>query len=174
MHKLADALCIAASGQAASIAGFKPNAVMVAFLTPVVDERGHTLNHQTRVRNGIQAVAKTDLSIYWAKCTLLGSAGVGQIDIQKEQISADRASRILQILEASGWRPHRSGGLAVAYNKHIAYVWDDENGWSFAVETIDGKPVEANYATNITEAKRAAASALARIEQPGRTRSATG
>lgn len=161
MRKLADALSIVAAGQAASIASFKPNSIMVAFLPSAVDERGHVLSHQTRVRNAIHAVAKSDLSIYWAKCTLLGSAGVGQVDIQKEQISADRASRILQILESSGWRPHQSGGLSVTYGKHIAYVWDDEHGWSYAVETIDGQPVDGNYAANITEAKRAAASVLA-------------
>ena len=33
----------------------------------------------------------------------------------------------------------------------------------YAVETIAGVPVAANYVTNITEAKRAAASVLARL-----------
>ena len=163
MADLAQALSIVASGQAAHIAGIKPNIAMVAFLTSSVDERGHVLSHQTRVRNAIQTVARSDLRIHWAKCTLLGSAGVGQVDIHEESISADRASVVLKILNASGWRDHVSGGQEATYGNHIVHVWDDEHGWSYAVETISGIPVEANYVLNITEAKRAAASVLARL-----------
>ena len=168
MRNLAHALSIVASGQAASIVGIKPTIAMVAFLPSSVDERGYILSHQTRVRNAIQTVAKSDVSIYWAKCTLLGSAGVGQVDIQEESISVDRASSVLRILNASGWRDH-DGGLVATYGQHIVHVWDDDHGWSYAVETIDGQPIEANYAANITAAKRAAASVLARQKQPGRT-----
>ena len=162
MHRLADALNIAAGGQAASIAGLKPNAAMVAFLPSAVDERGHILSHQTRVRNAIQAVAKNDLSIYWAKCTPIGSAGIGKVDIQQELIGADHTNRILKILNARGWhRNQDSDGMYSTYSKHIAYVWDDEHGWGYSVETIDGKPIEANRAVDMTAAKRAAASVLA-------------
>ena len=163
MRKLADALSIVASGQAASIAGFKPNAAMVAFLPSAVDERGYNLSHQTRVRNAIQAVAKNELSIYWAKCTLRGNAGVGQVDIQKEQISTDRASRILKVLNSWGWHPHQEGGTYSSYNKHIAHVWEDDYGWCYSVDTFNGQPIEASHAADITAAKRAAASVLARL-----------
>ncbi|WP_156894947.1 hypothetical protein [Janthinobacterium sp. 1_2014MBL_MicDiv] len=164
MRRLADALSIAADGQAASIAGLKPNAAMVAFLPSAVDERGHILSHQTRVRNAIQAVAKNDLSIYWAKCTLIGSAGVGKVDIQQERIGADYTNRILKILDARGWHENQDGdGVYSTYNKHITYVWEDEHGWCYSVDTIDGKPIEANRADNITSAKRAAASVLAQL-----------
>lgn len=136
---------------------------MVAFLTPSVDDRGHILSHKTRVSNAIQTVAKSDVSIYWAKCTLLGNAGVGQVDIHRELISVDRASSILKILNASGWRDHDNGGQESIYGQHIVHVWEDQHAWGYAVETIEGKSVEANYAANITEAKRAAASVLARL-----------
>lgn len=163
MSNLANALCIAASGQAAPIVGLKPNASMVAFLPSAMDERGNILSHQTRVRNAIQAVAKSDMSIYWSKCTLLGAAGVGQVDIQKESIGADRASAILKILNASGWRNHEHGGQEAIYGRRIVHVWNDEHGWSYVIQTVDGQVVEANHATNITDAKRSAASALARL-----------
>jgi len=163
MHKLADALSIVASGQIAPIAGIKPTTPMVAFLSAAEDERGHVLSHQTRVRNAIQAVAKNDLSIYWAKCTLKGSTGVGQVTFEKEIISADRATSVLKILNARGWHHREDGTLFSTYNKHIVTVWDDDHGWGYSVDTIDGRQVEANYATNITEAKRSAASALAHL-----------
>lgn len=163
MRNLAHALSIVASGQATSIAGIKPAIAMVAFLPSSVDERGHVLSHQTRVRNAIQNIAKSDVSICWAKCTLLGSAGVGSVDFQKESISVDRTSAVLRILNASGWSDHDNGGQEAIYGHHIVHVWKDEPHWSYAVETIDGTPVEANYVANITEAKRAAASVLARL-----------
>lgn len=163
LRKLADALSIVASGQAASIAGFKPNVAMVAFLPSAIDERGYNLSHQARVRNAIQAVAKNDLSIYWAKCKLLGSAGVGQVEIQKELLGADRASRVLNILEASGWHPHKAGGRYSSYNKHIAHIWEDDHGWCYSINTFDGQHVKANHAANFTDAKRQAASVLAQL-----------
>lgn len=163
MSNLATALSIVANGKAPSIAGIKPTIPMVAFLTSSLDERGHVLSHQTRVRNAIQAVALSDLRIHWAKCALLGSAGVGQVDIHEELISADRASAVLMRLNASGWRDHVNGGQKATYGNHIVHVWDDEHGWSYAVVTKTGTPVDANYVVNITEAKRAAASVLARL-----------
>lgn len=163
MSNLANALSLAASGHASAIAGLKPTAAMVAFLPSMLDERGHTLSHQTRVRNAVQAVAKGDLNIYWSKCTLLGSAGVGHVDIQKESISADRASSILKVLDSSGWRDHEDGGLRATYGRHIVHVWEDEYGWGYAVVTTDGEYVAGDRAANITDAKRAAASALARL-----------
>ena len=155
MRKLADALSIVASGQAASIAGLKPTAAMVAFLPSAIDERGYNLSHQTRVRNAIQAVTKNDLNIYWAKCNLLGSAGVGQVDIQKKLLSTD--------LDAWGWHPHKGGGRYSSYNKHIAHIWEDDHGWCYSVSTFDGQHVEANHVEDITTAKCAAASVLARL-----------
>lgn len=169
MRNLAHALSIVASGQASPFAGITPTIAMVAFLPSAIDERGHILSHKTRVRNAIQAVAKSDLSIYWAKCTLLGNAGVGRIDIQKESISVDRASTVLKTLNASGWRAHENGGQQASFDRHIVHVWEGDHGWSYAVETFGGQCIEANYAANITEAKRAAASVLAQLKQPGRT-----
>lgn len=163
MENLAHTLSIVASGQALPIAGIKPTIAMVAFLPSAIDERGHVLSHQVRVRNAIQTVVKRDIDIYWAECTLLGSAGVGQVDFQKETISAERATRVLKILNASGWRGDGHDGEAVTYGNHIAHVWKDNDSWGYAVETIDGAYVEANRAANITEAKRAAASVLAGI-----------
>jgi len=163
MSNLAQALSIVADGQALSIASMKPTAAMVAFLPSSIDERGHVLSHQIRVRNAIQTVARGDLRIQWAKCTLLGSAGVGQVDIHEELISADRASSILKRLNASGWRDHVNGGQEAIYDNHIAHVWNDEHRWSYAVVTKTGIPVGANYVANISEAKRAAASVLARL-----------
>ena len=88
---------------------------------------------------------------------------MGLVDFQKESISVDRTSAVLKILNASGWHNHDNGGQQAIYGHHIAHVWKDEPHWSYAVETIDGTPVEANYVANITEAKRAAASVLARL-----------
>lgn len=164
MSNLAVALSIVASGKAPSIAGIKPTIPMVAFLRSSLDERGHILSHQKRVRNAIQAAAPGDLRIHWAECALLGSAGVGQVDMHEELISAHRASAILKRLNASGWRDYVHGGQEATYDKHIAHVWqDDEHGWSYAVVTETGTPVEGNYVANISEAKRAAASVLARL-----------
>ena len=163
MRKLANSLSIAASGQSQAIVGVKPTAAMVAYLPSAMDERRYVLNHRMRVRNAIQVATANDLTIYWAKCTLLGNAGVGQVEFQKEVIGTDRVSRIKRIMEATGWHHHSNGALAATYGQHIGYVWHDEHGWSYAVETIDGQPIEANYASNLSEAKRSAASVLARL-----------
>lgn len=160
MGDLAHALSVVASGQASAIAGHKPTVAMVAFVPSSVDERGYVLSHQMRVRNAIQAVAKGDKSIYWAQCTLLGSAGVGHIDFQRELIRADCATSVLKILSASGWRADDGGGQKATYGNYIAHVWKDEYKWGYEVETIQGVQVDSNRADNITEAKRAAASVL--------------
>lgn len=161
MRKLANALSIAASGQSHPIAGIKPTAAMVAYLPSALDERGYVLSHRMRVRHAIQFATATDLTIYWAKCSLLGNAGVGQVEFQKEVIGTDRVSRITRIMEATGWHRHSNGALAATYGQHIGYVWHDEHGWSYAVETINGQSIEANYASNLSDAKRSAASVLA-------------
>ncbi len=162
MRNLAQALSIVANGEAVRVAGVRPTAAMVAFAPFVLDERGHALSHQKRVRNAIQAVAKSDVAISWAKCSLIGTAGVGHIDFAQERINADLATAILKRLDAS-WHPHE-GGQASSYGDRIARIRKEENGrWAYALETSKGEQIEAGFTGTITEAKRATASALAKL-----------
>ena len=165
MNRLADALVAVATGQAAPVAGFKPTAAMVAFLPSALDERGHVLRHQERVRRAVSAHAKSDLTLHWAACTLLGAAGIGNVTFSAETILADHPGRILKVLDARGWKQDEDGCLSVTYSDHRAIVWQDERGiWSSCVETIDGDLVEpACHAENLSAAKRETAVVLARI-----------
>lgn len=165
MRRLAEALVAVASGKAALVAGVRPSTAMVAFLPSALDERGHVLSHQERVRKAVATYAQSDLTLYWAACTPLGTAGVGSVDFSSETIHSDRTARILKILESSGWSVDDDGSLTVSYAAYRAFVWKDEQDhWSYCVETDAGLLVEpAAYAESITMAKRGAASVLARM-----------
>lgn len=164
MRKLAEAMSIVATGQAGEVAGFKPTQALVAFVPSAMDERGYALSHQARVRAAVQAVARQDLVMNWAACELRGAAGVGRVQFSHEHIRCDRAGAILKRLDAGGWRRQDDGSTAASYSGHMAFVWEsDQDSWSYSVETHDGKVIEAGHVATISAAKRAAASALAKL-----------
>lgn len=164
MRTLAQALAIVASGQAVAVYGFKPSAALVAHVPSVLDERGYAVGHKQRVSDAVAKAIAADISLHWAECTLLGTAGVGTVSFSKDRIASDRAGKVLQVLEAGGWQQDDAGVLSVSYSNHRAFIWQDEGGnWSFAIETLAGVPVTGDYAQSISEAKRDAACALAAL-----------
>lgn len=165
MRKLATAVCLAATGRAPAVAGFKANGVLVGYVPGVLDERGYALSHQQRVRRAVQLASRTDIDIQWAECRLLGTAGVGAVTFSRERIQADGVARVLQRLEAVGWHPQPDGSVGASYGEHRIFVWESDEvwRWSYAVETRDGTPVNAGYAETCHEAKRAGAAWLATV-----------
>lgn len=165
MRKLATAVCLAATGSALAVAGFKATGALVGYVPGVLDERGYALSHQQRVRRAIQLASRTDIDIQWAECSLLGSAGVGVVTLRRERIEADGVARVLQRLDAGGWHPLQDGSVGASYGDHRVFVWEDDEAWpwSYAVETRDGTPVDAGYAETLDDAKRACAAWLAKV-----------
>lgn len=163
LRKMAEALSGAASGTLAAVAGIKATAAMVGFVPSSRDERGFAVDHQARVRTALQAVGRGDVPIHWAACHLLGTAGVGHVEFSREIIPADRAVAVLKRLDASGWALEPDGSLSASYANHRAFVWEEDGQWSFAIETMGAEPVTGGYAENVSAAKRATASVLARL-----------
>ena len=164
MRKLATALCLAATGNAPAVAGFKATGAVVGYVPGVLDERGYSLGHQQRVRRAIQLASRTDIDIRWAECTLLGTAGVGHVELSLERIRSDGVAGVLQRLDANGWHSQQDGSLAASYGDHRIFVWEGGEvwPWSYAVETRDGASLHAGYADTPSEAKRAGAAWLLR------------
>lgn len=162
MHDLAAALCAVAGGGCKLVSGMRPTMPMVAFIQGDHDERRHHINHFARVSAALQKVAKVDVPVLWAKCELSG-CGVVKLTMLPETIAADRATRILEVLNASGWAEDETGCLVSHYAGVKAVVWcDDDMGWSYQAEG-QGATEIAYQATDISDAKRGCASLIARI-----------
>lgn len=164
MRKLAAAVCLAATGGAPAVAGFKANGALVGYVPGVLDERGYVLSHQQRVRRAIQSASRTDIDLQWAECTLFGSAGVGAVTLSCERIQSDGIARVLQRLDAGGWHAQPDGSVAASHGDHRVFIWEDGEAWpwAYAAESQDGTPVDAGYAETFGEAKRACAAWLSK------------
>lgn len=160
MRDLTNAIIAANQGHYAVISNFRPNAVAIAYVEDAKDDRGHRLDHRARVTAAIQKAADQDIQIFWLPCELAG-CGVAKVSVQKAQVPADRASRVLKILNANGWCEDESGCLVAIYGEFKAVVWEDESmGWSYQVEGIGISP-DARLADNKTVAMRGCASLIA-------------
>lgn len=154
MRELADALCAVADGQAAPVLALRPTHAMVVYREGAQSERGHALNHRTRVRAAVAAAARRDVRLTWARCTLRGVAGVGSVVYDQEVIQSDRATAVLARME---WRkdPSEEGVLLASYGPHLARVWEDGDAWGYQIEGRIG-----NVAPTREAAKRACAGVL--------------
>lgn len=160
MRDLVNAIRAVSSGQCQPVSGQRPTVAMVAYFEHAQDERGHSLNHQQRVTAAIQEASDQDVGVLWALCQLAGR-GVATVTFQPGRIAADRASRILRVLDAGGWREDEDGCHVATYGNIRAIVWDDEQmGWSYQLEG-DGVLATAHQAANKTAAMRGCASLLA-------------
>ena len=160
MRELASALEVVASGECGAVSGIQPNVAMVAYVGAARDERGHGLNHRQRVITAIQKTSRQDVEVTWVRCQLVG-CGVAGITVEKALVPVDKASRILEVLNASGWTKENNGCLVANYEGIRAIVWEDEvMGWSYLLEGKD-VPYSAHQADNMTAAKRGCGSLLA-------------
>lgn len=160
MSDLVSAIRAVASGQCVPVSSQRPNVALVAYVENAKDERGHALDHQQRVIRAIQKASDQDVQLLWARCHLAG-CGVASLDIQPGRIAADRASRVLKVLDAGGWHEDGDGCLVASYGAVRAIIWDDPGmGWSYQIED-DGVPGAAHQAANKTAAMRGCASLLA-------------
>ena len=163
MRHLANALCVVASGGAATLIGMKPTLAMVAYRADAKDERGHSLSHRNRVRAAVAAEAKSAVELIWAECHVKGTAGVNAATYKEDRVESDLSSAILKRLNAVGWRDE-DGCLVSSYGARRAYVWFDDTAaqWS---HRIDDEP--AQYSGTVSEAKRDCANYLARESGDG-------
>lgn len=158
MRGLADALCAVTEGSAAPVHGHRPTHVLVAYEPGALDTRGHGLNHRARLSKAVGAAARRDVPITWARC-LTRSGGIDAIHYETGRVEADRASAIMQRLNAAGWRPE-TGVLASNYGHFRALVWEDDEAecWAWQVDELPGGRV-----ATISEAKRRCAEQLAAL-----------
>lgn len=160
MRTLASTLEIVASGEYGTVSGVQPNVAMVAYVANARDERGHALNHRQRVITAVQKQSRRNVLVHWAQCQLVG-CGVASITVERALVLADRASRVLEVLEARGWTEDSNGCLVTSYEDALAIVWNDEvMGWSYMLEGR-GLTGGACQADSLTAAKRGCASLLA-------------
>lgn len=158
MKELAEALVAVATQESKTILGYKPTHALVAFAQESQDERGYKLNHQDRVRTAVAEAAKEDVQINWASCEISGAAGVKNITLTSEKITANRAAKVRRVLDSSGWR-EEDDYLRSNYGNYQAYIWEyDDEKWSWMLE---GHP--AGYADSKEAAKNACASEISRM-----------
>ncbi len=158
MKELAEALVAVTNQEAKSILGHKPTHALVAFAQESTDERGYKLNHKDRVRTAVAEAAKEDVQLNWASCEISGAAGVKNITLTSEKITANRAAKVRKVLDSSGWR-EEDGCLVSNHGDYRAFVWESEDDtWSWMIE---GQ--EAEYEDNQEAAKNACASKIARL-----------
>ncbi|MBZ0134625.1 MAG: hypothetical protein K8D98_01750 [Rhodanobacter sp.] len=153
MRQLADAICTVSAGVCVSVAGHRPTHAVVAYTAAAQDERGYKLDHRARVRAAVAAAARGDVRVTWASCSMR-NVNVERIEYQEDVIQADRATKVLGVINAGGWQTDgaeligRYGGKVVRMVP-AGGMWDWEAAGSGGTERT------------LTEAKRAAASALA-------------
>ena len=163
MKNLAEAICVVATGACKPVSGHKPTLPILAFVTDGKDERGLQLNHPMRVSKAIQIAAKEEVTLGWAECSLAG-CGVTAVKLQIERIQANRALKILSILNAGGWQEDSNGCQVAQYGGFTATIWfDDLMGWSYQVEGV-GTHEPAGQAENISEAKYGCANVLTKLQ----------
>lgn len=161
MGDLVNALWTVTSGRCKPVSGHHPTSAMVAYVEQAQDERGYGLNHRHRVTTAIQKLSRQDVRLRWARCHLAG-CGVATLELQTENIAADRVSRVLQKLNAGGWPEDDRGCLVANYGGFKASVWDDEDHrcWGYLLEG-EGAPKFAEMADNKSAAMRGCANLLA-------------
>jgi hypothetical protein len=157
MRQLADALVTVSAGACVAVAGRPPTHAVVAYAVAALDERGCGLDHRARVRAAVAAAARRDVQVTWAECTMRG-VNVEHVRYDSDVIEADRASAVLKIIDAGGWL--RDGAALVGhYGGRRVTVEPAPEGGGWAWEAAGGCGGEGT----LTEAKRAAASALAAL-----------
>ena len=155
MRSFADAICVVSDGQCKQVSGRRPTYVYVAYMKDAADERLYRLDHRQRVTSAVALVAKSDVKLTWAVCTMYG-CGVNSVCYEPGMIGADIAGRILVRLNNSGWR-EQDGCLESNYGQHLASVWELDDGvWYYSIN--DGT---AGRADTKAQAMRGCAGMLA-------------
>jgi len=170
MHHLAAAIAAVSLGQV-ELCGVRPTRCIVAYFATTIDERGHQLDHRTRVSKAVATTAPHDIAITFAECARKGAAGVGEVQLITTAVVADLTSAILKRLNANGWHHDANNGVMQAhYGRYTAFIWQDddvEDRWSYQIEQ-DGNPTPAGYAEKISDAKRCAAALISVANAIGR------
>lgn len=131
MRDLANALRIVAEGTCKAVSGCRPTTTWVAY-ADAPDDRGYRIDHRFRITSAIRRIAREDISITWAACSLSGR-GVSCITLIPETIEASLARVLLEKLDANGWQ-EKDGCLVSYYGGRAAYVWEDDDGLGYEVE----------------------------------------
>lgn len=163
------------------ILGIRPVGMLVGYPETARDEGGNRIDHQLRVTRAIERTCSTPVHLIWAACTLYG-AGVQSCNLETSTAHPDLARRVLQTLEAQGWRqaPETPSMLVSQHPPHRAYVWKSavyHPPWVYDADGPGIQPyteaeVRPTVAT-LTEAKMAAAALIAdaiAAEKAARTR----
>ncbi len=163
MRHLAHAIVAVANAQV-KVGRIQPSGCMVAYWHGSVDERGYQLDHRARVSKAVAAVAKQDIPLTFVECMRKGAVGIAQLELQEVSIQADRATAVLNWLQANGgWSYDAENNVSWAqYGRLTAKVWQDpdSDNWGYCVEGLDLSG-QGGYAKNVSEAKRGAALLIA-------------
>lgn len=162
MDDLAKAVIRAYRGQL-TVAKVKPTVALVAYVPGAKSERGHQIDHRTRVTRAIAAHAGEDVKLIWGVCEVRGTASLRRISFEQDSIHSDRGRAMLRQLTKSGWRP-KDGAANVSWahsGSHRVEVWKDADGWKYSAWDGDKQVGQVGKEESISAAKLAAAGVLA-------------
>lgn len=156
---LVDGLDLASKGSLQKVMGMQPTMATVAFDADATDSRGYRLDHRTRVTSAVKKVIKQDLKITWFECTT-ENFGVKKMAPIEEIVRATPGIKVLQIMDASGWRavPGSDCALQVYYGDYRAEVGEARAQKTFYHQIGNGTRFGA---PTLTAAKQAAGNAVA-------------
>lgn len=156
---LVQGLALAAEGRLPMVMGMQPTMAGVALDIDATDSRGYRLDHRTRVTSAVKKVIKRDLLIVWIECKT-ENFGVKEMESLAEIVRAAPGLKVLQIMDASGWRPvpGRDCAWQVSYSKYRAEVGESQQGKDFYWQIDAGQRFSA---PTLTAAKQGAGNAVA-------------
>lgn len=159
---LAGALIRVSDGSIYKVLGKKANTALVAYPADLVDERGYSLDHKTRVKRIIASQAKQAINLLWAECWLAG-AGVESISFRKEKIESDRAISVAKQLEAY-YKEVEKDVYEAYYATYYIELWKEPvdgygNGgdWRYYIKNREGEEFGGVGNKSISEVKKSVA-----------------
>lgn len=157
---LVQGLALAAEERLPRVMGLQPTMAGVALDIDATDSRGYRLDHRARVTSAVKKVIKRNLMIVWIECKT-ENFGVKKMESLVEIVRAAPGLRVLQIMDASGWRlvPGSDRAWQVSYSKYRATVgespkskdfyWQIDGGTRYAAPTLTAAKQEAGNAVAI-------------------------
>lgn len=159
MDDMATALIKVAKGKAPTLSGYKAHFPIVAYSPGARDERGHKLSHQVRVVSGLKRHAENDVLIVFLELEMVG-AGVSKFNRRNETIEADKVSLAGAQVEWEKEGDNQQGWLAGIFIK----CWPDNGMWKWETSNGNAETFSSGSCKNMTEAKRAAVTAIVESE----------
>ena len=165
LHAMVQTLMsVAVAGDVSICDGVTATGAMLALVADERDERGHHLNHASRVVNAIRKKARRDIPILLAIMRVDANGAVEDVITGIYTVKSDTAQRVLGSIDWARdgegvWRGSWRNGIGFSYSR----TTEVGNRWYWRTtlsETVDHRRTErevgSGFAKTAAEAKRAA------------------